>query len=120
MKKVIAALIGAAALTGCSAFTKGQYQSLTVTTTPSKAWCTVSHPGETAFETLVSDGTIYNVRRGHKEINVLCSKEGYYDSQAILVPETDTESYQSFVIPDMLLGTNMDYPEEVHIDLRKI
>lgn len=120
MKKVIATLIAATALAGCSAFTKGHYQSLRVTTNTDHAFCEVSFEGGTPFATLVSGETIYNVRRGPHDLNVLCSKDGYYDAQAVLSPETDTAAYQSFVIPDMLIGTNMVYPTEVHIDLRRI
>lgn len=120
MKKVLATLIAAAALTGCSAYTKGTFQTLHITTEPSKAICTVSFAGETPFASITSDGTVYNVRRGSKELNVLCAKDGYYDAAAVLNSTTDTEAYQSFVIPDMLIGTHREYPGSVHLDLRRI
>ena len=121
MKKVIAVLIAAAALSGCSAYTKGSFQSLTVSSTPSNAVCEISYAGEgKVFAALATDDTVYNIRRGSKVLSILCSKEGYYDAQAMLSPETDEASYASFVIPDLLIGTNFVYPSDIHIILRKI
>lgn len=125
MRKLLGLCIVALSLSGCSAINSGIYQTLTVTTEPENAVCVVKRRGDGAIlSSVVSGDTIYNIRRGTKTLDVVCSKEGFLDTQVELRSTLGTDPVQRIAILstgffDSLIGTHGSYPTELHVVLRR-
>ena len=123
MKIVAVTLLAALALTGCSALREGPFQSLEVTTTPASAKCDLSYVDGPVFSTVLSDATVYNLRRSHRNVTVTCSKPGYAVKQTTISPYGDPKSVSYFPLNplgDVFTNTMHRYPAAVHLDLQKI
>ena len=72
-------LVCVAAVSGCATIVKGKTQTVTVTTEPPGAICTLTRAGETVAVVNPTPGSI-SVEKSSDALTVTCMREGYQDS----------------------------------------
>jgi hypothetical protein len=84
--------------TGCATLTKGSSQTVTVTTDPPGAICTIAREGQTVAVVNPTPGSI-PVEKSSKELSVVCDKPGYQPSSGALA-----SSFQAMTFGNILFG----------------
>lgn len=94
-----ASLLGIAAFaSGCATLTKGTSQTLTVTTDPTGAVCTLSRDAKPLAVINPTPGSM-PVEKGRGTISVVCKRMGYQDSSGVLASE-----FQAMTLGNILIG----------------
>jgi hypothetical protein len=84
--------------TGCATLTKGSSQTITVTTDPAGAICTISREGKTVAVINPTPGSI-PVEKSTKDLSVICDKPGYQPSAGALA-----STFQAMTFGNILFG----------------
>jgi hypothetical protein len=84
--------------TGCATLTKGSSQTITVTTDPAGATCTMSREGKTVAVINPTPGSI-PVDKSSKDLSVVCDKVGYQPSAGALA-----STFQAMTFGNILFG----------------
>ncbi|MFZ3136059.1 MAG: hypothetical protein WA126_01565 [Thermodesulfovibrionales bacterium] len=87
-----------ACTSGCATLTKGTSQSLTITTDPSGAVCTLTRDGETIGVVNPTPGTL-TIKKDKDDISVVCKKQGFQDSA-----DTMSASFQGMTLGNAIFG----------------
>jgi hypothetical protein len=84
--------------TGCATLTKGSSQTITVTTDPAGATCTISREGKTVAVINPTPGSI-PVEKSSKDLSVVCDKAGYQPSAGAMA-----STFQAMTFGNILFG----------------
>jgi hypothetical protein len=109
--------------TGCATLTKGSNQTITVSTEPSGAICTLSRDGSTVAVINPTPGSI-PVQKASGTISVLCKRAGYQDSAGTLASEFQAMTFGNILFGgliglavDAASGATNQYPDMVTITM---
>ncbi|MCS6893277.1 MAG: hypothetical protein NZO16_01710 [Deltaproteobacteria bacterium] len=122
---ILCLLIGVTALTmfGCATIISGKSQTITINSNPQGARCEVMRGGRIIAVVDKTPGAIY-IEKTKEDLNILCKKEGYEDSQGFAESGTDTALFGNLIIGglvgagvDWASGAHNKYPEYITVNL---
>lgn len=116
-------LVPFAFLSGCATIMAGTSQTVTVSTTPAGASCTLDRIGERIGAISPTPGSV-RVEKSKNDLTVTCSKEGF---QTATVGHSSNFNGATFgnilvggvigVVVDAASGANFNYPPDLRMDL---
>lgn len=108
---------------GCATVTKGGTQSLTISTDPPGASCTMNREGALIGAVPQTPGTI-QIDKDKDTITVSCKKEGFFESVAVLASEIQGMTFGNILLGgvigvavDGISGAMHQYPPMISITL---
>lgn len=121
--RLLPLLLLTVALPGCATLVEGTSQSMTVTTNPAGASCTLDRQGERLGAIAPTPGTL-RVDKSKNDMAVTCAKEGYQTATTSHSPKFVGTTFGNLiaggligVVVDAASGANFRYPDEVRVDL---
>ena len=123
-------------VSGCSMMVKGNYEKLTIVSTPEQAHCSVYRASEGYLKSIVTPGARY-IPRSPEPIRVVCKKEGHETVTITAKPVKAGEMAGNAaglaagtgvgvplmvggLIFDTLAGTNNDLPDVISVVLPEL
>jgi hypothetical protein len=122
MKK-FAALALAALLPACATVVEGTSDTVTLSTNPAGATCTVDRNGERIGAVPTTPGSI-RLSKSRHDLNVTCTKDGYQAATTIASSRFTGATFGNVLVGglvgvavDAASGANNRYPADVRLDL---
>lgn len=112
-------------LTGCSSILSGHDQKITITTTPAGAQCDLMRNGERINQLASTPGEV-TIEKTKDDIKLICRKDGYLDTEAVLDSGVDSAAYANIFLGgtglitwgvDSIVGADNKYPESPSLTL---
>jgi uncharacterized protein YceK len=123
MKTLISALALALGLSGCATIMEGTTQSVTITTAPPGAHCTIDREGARVGEVSATPGSI-QLNKSGKDLAVTCTKAGYQTATIVQSPDFSGTTFGNIIIgggigaiADAASGANYKYPTPINVAL---
>ena len=120
MKKIVALSLLVLA-PGCATIMEGSSQSVTVTTDPAGANCTVDRAGQHIGQVFPTPGSIH-LDKSKNDLSVTCSHDGYQTATVAQSPKFQGTTFGNIVAGgligvaiDAASGANFQYPSEVKV-----
>ena len=117
------ALPALALLAGCATITTGSSQNVTLVTEPGGAACVFSRGGEIMGVINPTPGTLM-LTKGHGDIRVRCSKEGFVDSSGVVGAKFQKMTFGNIlfggiigIVVDAASGATGEYEPQITITL---
>lgn len=118
-----AALALVALLPACATVVEGTSDTVTLSTNPAGATCTVDRNGERVAAVATTPGSV-RIGKSRHDLNVTCTKEGYQPATAAASSKFTGATFGNViaggvvgVVVDAASGANNRYPSEVRLDL---
>ena len=118
-----AALALVALLPACATVVEGTSDTVTLSTTPAGATCTVDRDGERVAAVAATPGSV-RISKSRHDLNVTCTKEGHQPATAAASSRFTGATFGNVlaggvvgVVVDAASGANNRYPSEVRLDL---
>lgn len=122
--RLIAVLLAAATLAGCSTVITGISQTIRVNSDPTRAECVLTRDAQVIAE-VMTPGRV-EVDKDKRDIQMVCSAEGYDDKVVTLRSRLSPATFANVISTagigftvDALTGADNSYPEVVTVILRK-
>lgn len=118
-----AALALVALLPACATVVEGTSDTVTLSTNPAGATCTVDRNGERVAAVATTPGSV-RIGKSRHDLNVTCTKEGYQPATVAASSKFTGATFGNViaggfvgVAVDAASGANNRYPSEVKLDL---
>ena len=118
-----AALVLMALLPACATVVEGTSDTVTLSTTPAGATCTVDRNGERVGAVAATPGSL-RLSKSRHDLNVTCTKEGYQPATTTASSRFTGATFGNIlaggvvgVVVDAASGANNRYPPDVRLDL---
>lgn len=118
-----AALALVALLPACATVVEGTSDTVTLSTNPAGATCTVDRNGERVAAIATTPGSV-RIGKSRHDLNVTCTKEGYQPATVAASSKFTGATFGNViaggvvgVVVDAASGANNRYPSEVRLDL---
>lgn len=118
-----AALALVALLPACATVVEGTSDTVTLSTSPAGATCTVDRNGERVAAVATTPGSV-RIGKSRHDLNVTCTKEGYQPATVAASSKFTGATFGNViaggvvgVVVDAASGANNRYPSEVRLDL---
>lgn len=112
-----------ALLPACATVVEGTSDTVTLSTTPAGATCTVDRNGERVGAVAATPGSL-RLSKSRHDLNVTCTKEGYQPSTTTASSRFTGATFGNVlvggvvgVVVDAASGANNRYPPDVRLDL---
>lgn len=112
-----------AMLSACATLVNGTSQTVTVSTTPPGASCTLDRMGERVGAISATPGSV-RLDKSKNDLSVTCSKEGYQTATVAHAPSFGAATFGNLiaggvigVVVDAASGANYSYPSDVRLDM---
>lgn len=112
-----------AVLSACATLVNGTSQTVTVSTTPPGASCTLDRMGARVGAIAATPGSI-RLDKSKNDLSVTCSKEGYQTATVAHAPSFGAATFGNLiaggvigVVVDAASGANYTYPADVRLDM---
>ena len=122
----LALLLPLALLPACATIVNGSSQTVTVSTTPPAATCTLDRVGQRIGAIAATPGSV-RVDKSKNDLSVTCAKDGYQTATVTHPPSFGGATFANIlfglvggpiaVIVDASSGANYSYPEDIRLDL---
>jgi hypothetical protein len=110
-------------LTGCATLMEGTGQSVTISTDPAGAACTVDRAGTRLGQVNPTPGSLH-IDKSKNDLQVACGKEGFSSSTVSESPKFVGTTFGNVLIGglvgvavDAASGANFEYPAEIKVSL---
>jgi hypothetical protein len=121
--KRVAVLVFAAVLPACATVVEGTSDTVTVSTTPAGATCTIDRNGERVGAVPITPGSV-RIDKSRHDLTVTCTKEGYQTASVTTSPTFTGTTFGNILVGglvgvavDIASGANNRYPSEVRLEL---
>ena len=118
-----AVLLPLALLPACATIVNGSSQTVTVSTTPPAATCTLDRVGQRIGAIAATPGSV-RLDKSKNDLSVTCAKDGYQTATVTHPPRFSGATFGNIiaggvvgVIVDASSGANYTYPEDIRLDL---
>ena len=91
-------VVGLTAMGGCASIMEGSKQPITIETEPADARCELLREGRRIALARETPQTLH-VEKSRKDIEVICTKDGYEDATAVL-----TSEFEAWTVGNIILG----------------
>ena len=112
-----------AMLSACATIVNGTSQSVTVSTTPPAATCTLDRVGARIGAVAQTPGSV-RLDKSKNDLSVTCSKSGYQTATVVRGPSFSGWTFGNLVVGgvvgaviDASSGANYEYPGDIRLDL---
>jgi uncharacterized protein len=112
-----------ALLPACATVVEGTSDTVTLSTTPAGATCTVDRNGERVAAVAATPGSV-RISKSRHDLNVTCTKEGYQPATTAASSRFTGSTFGNViaggvigVVVDAASGANNRYPSDVRIEL---
>ena len=119
----VASLLLAALLPACATIVNGSSQTVTVTTTPPAATCTLDRMGTRLGAIAQTPGSV-RLDKSKNDLTVACSKPGYQTATVTHSPSFGGATFGNIlaggvigVVVDAASGANYEYPGDIRLSL---
>jgi len=119
----LALLLPLALLPACATIVNGSSQTVTVSSTPPAATCTLDRVGERIGAIAATPGSV-RIDKSRKDLTVTCSKDGYQTATVTHPSSFSGATFGNFIIGggvgfivDASTGANFSYPEDIRLEL---
>jgi hypothetical protein len=116
-------LIPVILLSACATMIEGTSDTVTVSTTPAGATCTVDRDGQRIGALALTPGSI-RIDKSRRPLNVSCIKEGYATSLSTVQSGFTGTTFANIllggvigVVVDAASGANSRYPQDIRLEL---
>lgn len=110
-------------LPGCATLVNGTNQTVTVSTTPPGASCTLDRMGERVGAIGSTPGSL-RIDKSKHDLSVTCSKEGYQTASTTQSASFNGATFGNLIaggiigiVVDASSGANFSYPPDIRMDL---
>jgi hypothetical protein len=118
-----AMLLGLLLLPGCATIFEGTSQSVTISTDPPGADCTVDRAGSRVGQVNPTPGSIH-IDKSKNDLSVLCKHTGYQPATVAQSAKFQATTFGNIlfgglvgVVVDAASGANFEYPKDVKLTL---
>ena len=122
MRRIVV-LLPLALLPACATIVNGSSQTVTVSTTPPAATCTLDRVGERIGAIAATPGSV-RIDKSKNDLSVTCSKSGYQTATVTHSSKFSGVTFGNFIaggavgfIVDASTGANFSYPEDIRLEL---
>ncbi len=116
-------VLSLAALSGCATLVNGTSQTVTMSTTPPGASCTLDRMGTRIGAISATPGSI-RLDKSKNDLSVTCSKEGFQSATVAHAPSFGAATFGNIiaggvigVVVDAASGANYSYPDDIRIEM---
>ncbi len=118
-------VLSLAALSGCATLVNGTSQTVTVSTTPPGASCTLDRMGTRIGAISTTPGSI-RLDKSKNDLSVTCSKEGYQSATVAHAPSFGAATVGNIILGlsapigalvDAASGANYSYPDDIRLEM---
>ncbi len=110
-------------LSACATIVNGTSQSVTVSTTPPAATCTLDRVGARIGAVAQTPGSV-RLDKSKNDLSVTCNKPGYQTATVVRGPSFNGWTFGNIVaggvigaVVDASSGANYEYPSDIRLDL---
>ena len=110
-------------LSACATIVNGSSQTVTVSTTPPAATCTVDRVGARIGAVAQTPGSV-RLDKSKNDLSVTCSKPGFQTATVTKAPSFSGATFGNLiaggvvgVVVDAASGANYEYPADIRLDL---
>ena len=110
-------------LSACATIVNGSSQTITVSTAPPGATCTVDRMGARIGAIAQTPGSV-RLDKSKNDLSVTCSKPGYQTATVVKAPSFGGATFGNLiaggivgVVVDAASGANYEYPGDIRLDL---
>ena len=110
-------------LSACATLVNGSSQTVTVSTAPPGASCTLDRVGERIGAIALTPGS-FRLDKSKNDLSVTCSKEGFETATVVHSPSFSGATFGNLiaggvvgVVVDAASGANYSYPSDLRLDL---
>jgi len=112
-----------ALLSACATLVNGTSQTVTVSTTPPGASCTLDRVGTRVGAVSITPGSV-RLDKSKNDLSVTCNKEGFQTATVAHAPSFSGATFGNLiaggvigVVVDAASGANYSYPDDIRIDM---